>query len=665
MNSQYNLYSDFWTNKIDRFVFDDEVIEKPKGKDLYQLAQYRRALQNFVLITTGRNDIPVRFSTSGSKTDGKTVYISSNIKDKTFDVTCGLALHEASHILLSDFDVVKNLDLHLPKGYLEDAKSKGWREQTAKTRLQLMMNLIEDWRIDYYMFKNAPGYRGYYDALYEKYNRAKTVSMGIVSNEYRSLDYESYWFRIMNLTNKDRELDALPGLEKIYNLINFKKISRLESSLMSLTVASKIMKIILNNIDFKDEEKEYQKDNNISDDQFKDFIKALENGDVDFDMNPDPELNTDDNDNTNQNGKSEPGDQSKAPSNKPELTEAQKNRLEKQMQQMEDFLLGAVKKSNLSQKDNGAIKNIEKSGAEYVEVGGSSKTKCLVIKNFTQDFVEAGNSNLISNYRWRNRNAEESISRGFSLGKILGKKIQVRNEERHTQFNRKKNGKIDRRNLASLGYNNESVFMQNFVEKYNDAFLHMSIDASGSMSDNWDQTMTMLTAIAVALDSAANVDLVISFRSVENAGKQNVPAVLVAYDSRKDKIEKIKRLFPKIDLGGSTPEGLCFEALVKDMVPSTNGRDSYFINISDGLPMFQNNEVRYYDEFAVNHTKKQVEAMRNKGINVLSYYIDSGWGRDSAKKDFRKMYGKHDSQFINCESVVEIARSMNAKFLEK
>ena len=101
------------------------------------------------------------------------------------------------------------------------------------------------------------------------------------------------------------------------------------------------------------------------------------------------------------------------------------------------------------------------------------------------------------------------------------------------------------------------------------------------------------------------------------------------------------------------------------MVPSTNGRDSYFINISDGLPMFSNNEVRYYDEFAVNHTKKQVEAMRNKGINVLSYYIDSGWGRESAKKDFRKMYGKHDSQFINCESVVEIARSMNAKFLEK
>ncbi len=36
-------------------------------------------------------------------TDGETVYIASNLKEDTIDYTVGLALHEASHVLLTDF----------------------------------------------------------------------------------------------------------------------------------------------------------------------------------------------------------------------------------------------------------------------------------------------------------------------------------------------------------------------------------------------------------------------------------------------------------------------------------------------------------------------------------------------------------------------------------
>ena len=81
---------------MDLRQFDDE--------DPIFLAQVQRGITNFVKILTGK-DIPVQYATSGdSMTDGKTVYIASNIKKDTLDSTVGLALHEASHVLLTDFE---------------------------------------------------------------------------------------------------------------------------------------------------------------------------------------------------------------------------------------------------------------------------------------------------------------------------------------------------------------------------------------------------------------------------------------------------------------------------------------------------------------------------------------------------------------------------------
>ena len=105
-----NNYSSFWLgNDWDtKSVWDDED-NKPKGPDLIQLASYRRAISNFVNIVTSQ-DVPVTFNATGdSYTDGNKVVISSKLDDKLFDSTVGLALHEGSHIKLSDFDFLKNL----------------------------------------------------------------------------------------------------------------------------------------------------------------------------------------------------------------------------------------------------------------------------------------------------------------------------------------------------------------------------------------------------------------------------------------------------------------------------------------------------------------------------------------------------------------------------
>ena len=109
-NNYQDSNSSFWLGED---FFEDsswdvlgEEVSKPKGKDPVKLAGYRRAIGNFVRIVTGEA-IPVKFNTSGdSYTDGSTVTISASLKDKDFDSAVGLALHEGSHIKLTDFNTL-------------------------------------------------------------------------------------------------------------------------------------------------------------------------------------------------------------------------------------------------------------------------------------------------------------------------------------------------------------------------------------------------------------------------------------------------------------------------------------------------------------------------------------------------------------------------------
>ena len=94
--------------------------------DLVALAGYRRAISNFVTIVTGESDIKVNFNSNDqSYTDGKTVTIGARLDDKLFDPSVGLALHEGSHIKLSDFDFLKNLEYEVPQEYFDRGFKKG------------------------------------------------------------------------------------------------------------------------------------------------------------------------------------------------------------------------------------------------------------------------------------------------------------------------------------------------------------------------------------------------------------------------------------------------------------------------------------------------------------------------------------------------------------
>jgi hypothetical protein len=104
---------------------------------------------------------------------------------------------------------------------------------------------------------------------------------------------------------------------------------------------------------------------------------------------------------------------------------------------------------------------------------------------------------------------------------------------------------------------------------------------------------------------------------------------------------------------------------MNEMTVGGTHKESYFLNFSDGMPMFGNHETDYHNDTAITHTKSMVKKIKERGIGVLSYYIGSeDYGRESTIKDFKRMYGR-DSQYIDVSSVTAVSRSMNKKFLEK
>ena len=248
--SKKSNYSSFWLDNDwdnNSSIFDDEPVKK--GVDLVALASYRRAVSNFVSIVTGLSDIKVTFKSSGdSYTDGKQVVISSKLDDKLFDSTVGLALHEGSHIKLSNFDFLKGLENSIPEEYYNRSEVFGWSKYDVMGNIKNLLNYVEDRRIDHYVFTSSPGYKGYYHSLYEKYFHAKVIDKALKSSEYTSLDWDSYIFRILNLTNKNSDLDALPGLRDIRSII-FSSVKNLKSTENAFVIALKVYDVLLNNFD--------------------------------------------------------------------------------------------------------------------------------------------------------------------------------------------------------------------------------------------------------------------------------------------------------------------------------------------------------------------------------------------------------------------------------
>jgi nitric oxide reductase activation protein len=177
----------------------------------------------------------------------------------------------------------------------------------------------------------------------------------------------------------------------------------------------------------------------------------------------------------------------------------------------------------------------------------------------------------------------------------------------------------------------------------------------------WNKTMTAVTAICKAASMVSNLDVVVDIRTTTfGSSIGDKPLIAIAYDSRVDKFEKIHRVFPRLRPVGTTPEGLCFEAILKTMV-ADKAKDQYFINFSDGEPYFETRNFSYHGYVAFRHTKKQVEILRDRGIKILSFFITEH-ETESLSYGFKEMYGA-DARNINVTNLLPLAKEINSMFV--
>jgi len=802
-------YSKFWMGD-EEFEFDPKRDFDAWDTDtLLRLASFKRAVANFVRIVTGKN-IPVIYNTGEqSYTDGKSVVLSAKLEHNQFDTAVGVALHEGSHCAITDSTV--HVYMQTYQRILCDMHDKGTPKSEFPTRLQsnysaslpevikytdmlrhgvdfdlvqslytrllalygdrwtaqsmlwdmskLMENWVEDRRIDYFQCSTSPGYKGYYNAMYQSYFYSKLISKGIRAKNYaRNETWDAYKFRIINILNADTDLDALKGLREVWGILDLNNISRLTSVLDSWNLGFRILDVVLNHLvvekkaeskdkkdaqsgegksqkskgekgkksekyDDEEDDSPEPSDDDKSDDGDDSGSEPEDNnktGDDNYDgssssLNKDKDGEKSDEEGAD-SGKSDASDKSDEDgkgdaSDEENLSPAQIAKMKKEEEKQRAFLNGDTPKKKMSKKNATAVKSLEAGGVTLSSVGQglidangkAFKVQCVVVNKVTKELIEGGVFSEMfiepKSYYANQLDANQcAVEDGFRIGTILGKRLQIRSEVRSTKFNRLETGRIDKKLLASLGYENTRVFFRTMVDKFNPMVMHISVDGSGSMNGKkWIETMTLLVSIIKAASMTSNLEVVVSVRGTTNGTNVNQgigrrgrrktrmskkdndgyaisarPLIAIVYDSRVDKLSKVMSLFKYIYAGGATPDGLAFEPIIDEMVVGKSGEvESVFVNISDGEPCFgatihngdgTTSHFSYGGEMGAKHTAAMVNKMRGMNIKILSYIIGGeyahGWD------DFKMAYGK-DSQKIDTRNIGQLARTLNETFLKK
>jgi hypothetical protein len=709
-SKSYSSYgkSSWWMDDWDYSapVYSSYSTKELATKNLYKLAAHRRAIANFVSIVTGQS-IPVKFSTKGdSYTDGKVVTISANIAEpKEFDPAVGLALHEGSHIKLSNFDILRDLEMVIIRiiGIEESKRLDEISNQKGVTYfagvVKDILNYVEDRRIDNFIYKSAPGYRDYYRSMYDKYFNDPAIDRGMKSDEFTEENFESYMFRLINLHSKFSKPNALKRMPEIARIIKLNEISRLKTTEDALKIALEVYAILIDAIEpLTPQQQQKGQGQGSGNGQAGEGEQEAGEDDIEVDMSGDSgdgsgDDGSDDGDNDMSGDSNEPAEDGKGVKGKivikpgkgngkpaeGRLSQRQIDIIRKKIEKQKEFLRGKIKKTKVSSTEAKQLESIEEAGAEmkvvaqdYYGNGNSFKgIECVVVKKMTRNLMEQDNFPLTSKRYNKTEDTmydqySKEVAEGIRIGTLLGKKMQVRGESRETIFNRQLVGKMDKRMVSSLGYGNEHVFYTREVDMFKKANLHISVDASGSMGgEKWRKTMTNIVALAKAVDMIPNLNIQISFRTTTG----ELPYIVLAYDSRVDKFMKVKQLFGYLHPNGTTPEGLCFEAVMKQMVGSNGEVDSYFLNISDGEPYFHGKGMSYSGSNAAKHTRKMMKSIEGMGIKVLSYFVsDSSYDMDEnssgSARTFKECYGPAAS-YINVTNVNEVARTMNRLFMSK
>lgn len=657
-------------------MFDNESGFKEEKYDFFALAQYQRAIANFVHIMTGDPAIHVQYNNNGlNMTDGKTVHLSASVKEEDFDSNVGLALHESSHILYTDMDkfrtAVSDLTYNSANFLKDENGNLIFKNQDEVEKLftgyfekqdffKSIVNIIEDLYIDAMTYTAAPGYRIYYKSLYNKFFGDEKITRAFYDKKFMESTAHNYLFHLCNFRSPFRNLDALPALQLVWDTLDLQNIRRLKTDEDRINLAYKIAGIITKQL------REIPKDDDTDEEPIdQDGDDGGGDGDGDsYDYepiggNPGPQIPD-------------------GVSDKP-LTDKQREQIEKLFKKQIDLINGDTKKTKLSKSDAQKVDAVSSVDLDeqivaknFLDDYGRFNPfgiKTFIIRNINRKFMDSDVSAPfgIRKTGWKRRD----VSRYIALGKLLAKKLQIRNEERVTTSTRLKSGRIDARLLHEIGSNNYEIFKQITIHEYQPSYIHLSIDQSGSMNgDKFDESVKLAVMFAVAAKQIKNLHVVVSARSVysdhygHGRGKSTMhdtPYLMYLYDSNKHNIAHIRDVFESIYTTNTTPEGLCFEAIMGEIIKQSANTDAYFINLCDGQPFMVNEKQQfaYRGQAAQTHSRKQVDRMRARGINVLTYFI----GGANEFRDVVETYKTNCVHLRRADEIPKVVKAMNAELL--
>lgn len=701
-------YVDFWSDHVTHRD-EDSGLEGTMLKAI-KLRGYQNAITNFVKILTNK-EIPVVYAGTDSYTDGTKVVLAGDLCDKKFDVAAGLALHEASHIKHTSWDTLQTL--------LNQEESEKYKNSDLRA-IKGWLNWVEDRRIDNLVFKSSPGYKGYYHSMYDHYFRSKETTLLLTSQDYREPTYRNYEAHIINMMNPAFNANALPGLNEIVKIIDINNIDRLKSTDDALEVAyliyDKIMENVIKEKDNKkpeqEEEDDQQSTNPINGEEQESETNEEQESETNEEQGEeDDQQEGEDEETDDKVGRTELDEFGKGQGNVPkQLTLTQKDKVARKLRDTRALIAGEVDKKILKNKQAKMVATVTNSGvdiastvdgahdcmiyrldkeAHNVEKMISLSVEIERISNLT-DRYEKSNIKLMDEavrerqevlnmlppaYYWSAKflgnNAQTRINKwitpGVQLGAILGKKLLVRRDNRSLEHNRLRSGKIDAKRIAHAGYGVESIFNQINIESNRNAVIHLTLDASGSMSGSrWNNSIKLAASLIKAVSMVDGLELQISTRDSANFGNTHLPVLTMLYDSKINKPHQGYRVLSITDACSLTPEGICLEALIdkKLLTPSSANVDSYLINVCDGDPYYDNGRGNYYNrQLAIDHTRKQVKRINTElGIKHAGFFM--GDELCDSYNRFKQMYGAKQTQALpNADNAMVIAQHINRQLM--
>lgn len=679
-------HSSFWMGRD-----ADELADQSSSIDsigyVNQLRKVQRATGNFIKIVTGK-EIPVIFSSGKSSyTDGSKVVLSADLDPAKMDSLVGTALHEGAHCLLSTKSLAFLHTMHnsfealvkdheilthaarlgipiRPMGHSTNPEDNTKYLGSVYEHVQIAMNVLEDRRIDLWMYKNAPGYQPYYDAMYDLYWHSPKIDRALQDSRCHEAVVENYLLHMINITNEHVDVTKMPQLADLRRIVNLT-----ETGLFSRGDEDPGFNNIASTIIIRDVNTRFAKLPRL----FTDAVRMVElmyknSTKVERSENPEPDGQED--------GGNDPGDLPNLDGGVPRrLTSEELKELRELIRNQVRFLKGDIDKGQISDKAQRLLDQLTTSNASIVDVEGdflprNVKARVVIYRDLTKKVVSSPTFPFRYQGGWYgskssvNPGMNDALTRGIKQGAILAQRIRVIQDESQLKFSHQKHGRLDKRRVAALGFANEDVFSFMVTEKRKPANIWLDVDFSGSMQGSGaEHAMSLAIAIAYAAEKTRTLNVTIAVRD----GGDSHARVAILYDSRRHGFRQLREIVPYLDVCGGTPESLVFEAIKDEMMKMYKDERKFFINLSDGAPghsfEYKGRTYMYGGDSATKHCRQLMRDFRAAGIHVMSYFVSSYSYGGNENSTFREMYGQ-DARFIDVNNIGQITNTLNKLLLE-